>query len=374
MPFQNKLTKDELEPLVIGGCILGGGGGGSIREGRALARLAFELGSPSFIKIDELKDEDIVFTVSAVGSPAAPEQYINSMDYPKAVQLLEQYLGQKPGAMITNENGGLASVNGLLQSVVLGIPILDVACNGRAHPTGVMGSIQLTELEDYQSVQVAIGGKPNTDTRIELITKGTINAASKMVRQAAVQAGGLVAVARNPVAVSYLKSHGSIGAISHAIEVGTACLKGNTPTDKIENVKKALQGSIVAHGRVNDYKLETINGFDLGGFSVDSGSELIEITFWNEYMTYESNDKRIATFPDLIMTFSAETGLPVTSAELKTNDEIVVLVAPYQSLILGSGMFVEENYKIVEQVLNKKILPYIQPLIVSKDGEQTSAV
>ena len=39
-----------------------------------------------------------------------------------------------------------------------------------------------------------------------------------------------------------------------------------------------------------------------------------QLTFWNEYATAEKDGKRLATFPDLIMTINAKTGEPVTTA------------------------------------------------------------
>lgn len=365
----DKLTKDLIEPLVIGGCILGGGGGGSMQSGREFAELAFELGTPSFVQLDHLKDNGgAVVTVSGVGAPAAKHQYVKPVDYLKAIELLESTSGVRPVALMTNENGGAATVNGLLQSAVTGIPILDAACNGRAHPTGIMGSMGLTELEDFESIQVGVGGKQGTEARVEMVVKGNIQSCAKMIRQAAVQAGGLVTVARNPVSIEYVKANGAIHAISHAVEVGLANTRGNTPAEKIANVVSVLGGEIINEGTVRSFELTTIDGFDVGKFTLEADGGTYDLTFWNEYMSVDNqHGERLTTFPDLIMTFSAETGLPVTSAELAEGDQIVVITAPYQNLRLGGGMFTAKNYEIVEQVLNIEILPYIESLVGPKN-------
>ncbi|MEH7248092.1 DUF917 family protein [Neobacillus niacini] len=364
----DKFTKDLIEPLVIGGCILGGGGGGSMKSGREFAELAFKLGTPSFIQLDELKDDrGVVVTVSGVGAPAAKNQYVEPVDYLKAIELLESTSGVRPVALMTNENGGAATVNGLLQSAVMGIPILDAACNGRAHPTGIMGSMGLTELEDYEAIHVGVGGKQGTAARVEMVVKGNIQSCSKMIRQAAVQAGGLVTVARNPVSIEYIKANGAIHAISHAVEVGLANTRGTTPAEKIANVVSVLGGEIINEGTVRSFELTTIDGFDVGKFIIETAEKsTYDLTFWNEYMSVDNqHGERLTTFPDLIMTFSAMTGLPVTSAELAEGDQIVVITAPYQNLRLGGGMFTAKNYEIIEQVLNIKILPYIESLVGS---------
>src|SRR5690625_1368865 len=124
-----QLHAEMVEPLVIGGSILGGGGGGSISEGMKLGRLAFNVGIPKIVNLEELHDDDIVVTVSAVGAPSAENQFVLPMDYVEAVTLAGEMAGEEPRALITNENGGLATINGLFQSAITGIPILDVACN-----------------------------------------------------------------------------------------------------------------------------------------------------------------------------------------------------------------------------------------------------
>lgn len=360
MLILNELKEEMIEPLVIGGCILGGGGGGAMAEGRKMAKLAFETGTPSLISLSDLDDDDIVVTVSGVGAPAAKEKFVKPSDYILALELLTNVTGVRPKALITNENGGSASTNGLFQSAITGLPILDLACNGRAHPTGVMGSMTLTEQINYESVQVGVGGKKGTDRRVEAAVRGTINSASKLIRQAAVQAGGFVTVARNPVSVSYLKENGAIHAISHAIEIGVAHENGKTPIEKIENVVKVLgsNSEILGEGKVSNYELKTLDGFDLGRFTLDSGEKNYDLTFWNEYMTVDHNGDRLSTFPDLIMSFSSETGMPVTSAELKEEMNIVVIKAPYSTLRLGSGMFMKKNYEIVEKVLGESVIPF----------------
>lgn len=358
-----KLTKDHIEPLVIGGCILGGGGGGSRQSGQQLAELAFELGEPEIRQIDTFSDNDIILTVSGVGAPAAKNQYLKPTDYMQAVDMIVDSMPSKPVALMTNENGGAATVNGLLQSAIMGIPVVDAACNGRAHPTGIMGSMGLPFLQDYESIQAGVGGKKGTNYRVEVLTKGHLDTCSKLIRQGAVQAGGVVAVARNPVNVQYVKENGALNAISHAIEVGTANLSGKTPFEKVENSLKVLGGEVFAKGSVENFELKTIDGFDVGFLHIKTADAKFSLTFWNEYMTVTGEDgTRFSTFPDLIMTFSAETGLPVTSAELVENQEVFIGTAPYENLRLGRGMYIEENYDIIEQVLDIELKPYLTKL------------
>lgn len=359
------LRRDMIEPLIIGGTILGGGGGGSINRGREMANLAFDIGTPFLADIEDLNDQDTVITVSSVGAPAAKKRYVQPIDYVTAVNMLQNYTGVFPTAIISNENGGSATVNGFIQSAVLGIPILDAPSNGRAHPTGIMGSMNLTSQADYKSVQVSVGGYPGTMSRVSQVVEGSIQTCSELVRQTAVKAGGLVAVARNPIPVSYLKKNAALGAFTQAYDVGRAHASGKTPIEKVNNVLRKVDGTMIGQGKVKNLEIKTINGFDLGSFEVLTDSDSMVLTFWNEYITCEQSGKRLSTFPDLLMTYSVVDGMPITSAELAEDDDIFITTAPYSNLLLGSGMFNQSNYEIIETTLGKEIIRYIEPIFLN---------
>ncbi|MDP2948449.1 MAG: DUF917 family protein [Chloroflexota bacterium] len=349
------LTRNDVEAACLGGAVLGGGGGGWRNDGRRMGELAVTMGTPRLTGLSELADTDVVLTVSAVGAPAATDRYLEPVDYLRAVQLLMEVMDLRPSALITNENGGAATLNGWLQAACLGIPVLDAPCNGRAHPTGIMGSMGLHLVPSYVSVQTAVGGDTRLDKRLEVVARGGLAAASMLVRQAAVQTGGLVAVARNPVQARYVREHGAPGAISQAIGLGQAML--DAPAAKRTQAAAAfLGGKVVARGVVTSFVLETRGGFDIGRLGLSGDGEAFTLTFWNEYMTLDGHS-RLATFPDLIMTFDPE-GLPVTSAELREGREVQVLTVPASRLILGSGMRDKALFVVAEEAVGKTIIPY----------------
>ena len=132
------LTHDMIEAAVVGGSVLGGGGGGSMEEGRKMAALALNLAPVEIVDIEDLDEESILVNVAAVGAPSAKTGYDEPINYIKAVELLQKVTDTKISGIITNELGGLATVNGWMQASILGIHIVDAPCNGRAHPTGTM--------------------------------------------------------------------------------------------------------------------------------------------------------------------------------------------------------------------------------------------
>lgn len=343
-----------VEAAVLGGAVLGGGGGGSMERGRELGELALSMGDLRLIEIDDVAPDALLVTASAVGAPAALEAVVKPVAYVRAVEILMEKGGIRAEGLITNECGGAAVVNGWLQAAVLGIPVIDAPCNGRAHPTGAMGSMGLHAVPGYVSLQAAVGGDAASGRYLEVFFQGGLEQGAGIIRQAAVQAGGLVAVARNPIEASYVKKNGAPGAIRMAIELGQGMLAARNRGGQavVNAVVDILGGKVISEGRAKELKLETTGGFDAGKVVIDD----LELTFWNEYMTLEKDGERLGTFPDLIMTLDGETGWPVTSAEIKKEQRIAVILVERDKLLLGAGMNFPELMKPAEKVIGKAIV------------------
>jgi hypothetical protein len=215
-----------------------------------------------------------------------------------------------------------------------------------------MGSMNLTELESYVSIQAAVGGKGSR--YIEMCARGSLEKMAALVRRTSVEAGGMVAVARNPVLVAYVKENGCPGAIQQAIQIGEQML-AHSGMKAVEAVTSFLRGRIVETGVVSQYELTSTGGFDVGRLNIGS----LELTFWNEYMTLEAKGERLATFPDLIMTFDAESGLPLESARIVNGQKAAVIVVLRENLLLGSPMRNKKLFVPVEEAIGKPMIKYL---------------
>lgn len=353
-----KLTSEIAKAAVLGGTVLGGGGGGDSQTGIKLASLAVNFSSVELIDINDLPEDSILINVSAVGAPASKEAYAEPIYYYRAVELLRKFTGMEIKGIITNEEGGISTVNGWLQAAMLGIPVVDAPCNGRAHPTGIMGSLGLHSNKNYRSIQAAVGGNKEKSNYVEVLAAGTVEKAAEMVRNAAVQAGGLVAVARNPVTCRFAKKNAALGAVKQAIYLGQKMIKVQEKgAVKIsETICDYLKGEIVAIGKIEKIFLESKGGFDVGKVIVEGG---YEITFWNEYMTLEKKGERIATFPDIIMTIDASNGELLSSAKINKGQNVIIIKTDRSNLKLGAGMRFPELFKPCEDAVGKKIIDYI---------------
>jgi DUF917 family protein len=350
------MTEELAEAAILGGAVLGGGGGGGMEKGRANAREALSFGTLRLVDVNDVAPDAILVTSSAVGAPAAKEAYALPKDYVRAVELLSDNGAPKAEGFIPNECGGSSITNGWVPAALMNKPLVDALCNGRAHPTGVMGSMGLHRIPDYVSQQSAVGGDPAKGLHMELYVSGKLDVVAPMIRSAADHAGGLVAVARNPVKASYAKKYGAPGSLKQAIELGrkmkAAASKGAQAG--VESAAEFLGGQVVARTSISELELITRGGFDSGRIVIGD----LETTFWNEFMTLERGDKRLGTFPDLIMTFDASNGTPVTTAELRKGQEVFLLLAPAARLLLGEGMRCTELLETIEPVVKKDILHY----------------
>ncbi len=352
-----KVDRRIAEAAVLGGAFFGGGGGGDLNLGLKHAKLAVELGEVVIVDVESVPKDKYIATASMVGAPAAKERYLLPAHAIKSTELFMNVAGVPLGGLISSENGGYSTINGWIQSALLGIPIVDAPADGRAHPTGVMGAMGLHKIPGYISVQTAVGGSKEKGRYVEAIVRGSLERAAKMIRETAVQAGGLVAVTRNPATPDYVKENAAVGALSQAIKVGRIIQENRSDVyQMIGEITEYLgAGKIIDSGKVEEVRLETRGGFDIGRIIVGGSTNTkYEVTFWNEFMTVEdSKGRRHGTFPDLIVMIDIQQGLPLTSADVKKGDKVVLVVIPREYLLLGAGVRDPEILKQIGEIVGK---------------------
>ena len=121
----------------------------------------------------------------------------------------------------------------------------------------------------------------------------------------------------------------------------------NQAKEPVREACEFLGGEIIGEGKVEDFSLTMEGGFDVGKFKVND----LSLTFWNEYMTLEKNKEEIYKFPDLIMTIDKNISMPVTSAEIKENMEVIVIGVKKEKLLLGSPMFEKDLLDQIDSVI-----------------------
>jgi DUF917 family protein len=351
-----ELDLNAVHAAVAGGSVLAAGGGGWVDHGMLVGTTAVQYGSPRLVTLDELEPDAMLATVSAIGAPAAVGWEMRPGDYVRALELLMEAVDEPIVGTVTAQNGSSTTCNGWVASAVLGTVVVDAAGDGRAHPTGKMGSFGLAANDDYETVQAVAGGNRAQERCLEVVTRGTVRRTANVLRTAADMSGGFISCARNPLPASFVSEHAAVGAISFALSLGESILAAESdgPEAMIEATVEHLGGRILERGTVTSKTLRTENAFDIGTILVGE----IELGFVNEYLTAESGGERLATFPDVLATLSPATGRIISIADLREGDEVCVLHVPKANVPLGDGVREPSVYPEVEAMLGKPLAEY----------------
>jgi DUF917 family protein len=351
-----ELDLNAVHAAVAGGSVLAAGGGGWVDHGMLVGTTAVQYGSPKLVTLEELEPDAMIATVSAIGAPAAIGWEMRPGDYVRALQLLIEAVDEPIVGTVTAQNGSSTTCNGWVASAVLGTVVVDAAGDGRAHPTGKMGSFGLAADDDYETVQAVAGGNRAENRYLEVVTRGTVRRTANVLRTASDMSGGFISCARNPLPASFVAEHAAVGAISFALSLGESILAAQPdgPEAMIQATADHLGGQILERGQVRSKTLRTENAFDIGTVAVGE----LELGFVNEYLTAESGGERLATFPDVLTTMSPQTGGIISIANLREGDEVCVLHVPKANVPLGDGVREPSVYPEVEAMLGKPLAEY----------------
>ena len=278
------------------------------------------IGKPELVDIDELDADDWVATAAAIGAPASTTPWeMRGVDYVKAVQLLQDALGEKLAGLMVGQNGKSSTLNGWLPSAILGTKVVDAVGDIRAHPTGDMGSIGMAGSPEPM-IQTAVGGNRDENRYIELVVRGATAKVSPILRTAADKSGGFIASCRNPVRASYVRSTRRSAASRWRSTLGEAIIaaEGKGGAAVIDAIVKTTGGAILAKGTIT----EQGRRLHQGGLRHrhgrrGEGDKAATLHVMNEYMAVDdAGGTRIATFPDVITTLSPE-GEPLSVGQLR---------------------------------------------------------
>ena len=356
------LVEKDVEAAVKGGSVYAAGGGGWADHGRMLGYAAVNVGKPELVSIEELDDRDWIATAAAIGAPASTTPWeMQGIDYVKAVQLLQEELGEKLAGLIIGQNGRSSTLNGWLPSAILGTKVVDAVGDIRAHPTGDMGSIGMAGSPE-QMIQTAVGGNRAENRYIELVVKGATAKISPILRAASDQSGGFIASCRNPLRASYVRTHAALGGISMALALGEAIIaaekKGGAAI--IDAMCKTTGGHILTEGVITKMAVVyTKEAFDIGTISVGSGEKAVTMHVMNEYMAVDdASGKRVATFPSVITTLSPE-GEPLSVGQLHEGMNVLILHVPKEIIPLSASVLDPTVYPSVERAMGIEIAKYV---------------
>lgn len=359
--MQRKLVARDVEAAIRGGAVFAAGGGGWADHGRMLGTAAVNAGQPELVSMDEVPDDAWIATAAAIGAPGGTTDWqMLGVDYVKAVQLLQEALGEPVYGLMIGQNGKSSTLNGWLPGALLGTKVVDAVGDLRAHPTGDMGSIGLAN-SPAPVIQTAVGGNRAANAYMELVIRGATAKVSPVLRKAADMAGGFIASCRNPVRAAYVRKHAALGGISIALVLGEAILAAEPRGGEavIEAICRSTRGRIVGAGIVSDKTVVyTREAFDVGTLTIGTGRKRLVLHVMNEYMAVDdAQGTRVATYPDVITTLD-DAGTPVSVGEIRPGMHLHVLRVAKSVIPLSSSVTDPSVYPVVEQTLGIGIAAY----------------
>lgn len=350
--------REMLEAALQAGLLLSAGGSGrsSIARHREIGEAALAKGEVRFASVHDLDDDEQLIVGTGVGAPGQAKKNVGPEDCIAAARLLIASTGLKPAGVIPGHVPGFYA---WLQAAELHVPVVDVAANGRGHPTVKMGGMGYAARPDLTITQAASSGSAGNGSVLRVVAEGNIAATSSILRQAAVQNEGLIMAARGPLSAGWVREHGAVGAISFQLGLGQCMIdSGKSGEQRLEAIVKFTGGMLAGIGEVTANNVEYNQGFETGEIRIRSGNDEIVLGICNEYMTASRGGARIATFPDLIATADPRGGDALSISELKLGSAVAVIVASKRNFPIGAGVLDPGVYPEIEQRMGSQIARY----------------
>lgn len=361
-----RIDLSDMQNIALGGAFLGTGGGGDPYIGKLLAEQAItENGPVEVLSIEQLADDALIVPVCMMGAPTVMlEKLPRGDEASQALEALQNYLGQRADAVFCIEAGGLNSTIPVAVAAAAGLPIIDGDGMGRAFPELQMVAMTLHAIQACPMVMADEKGNSVVLNAIDNLST------EKFARSLTVEMGGAALIALYPMTGAQAKQATLRGSLSLINTIGQIIhseqSKNRNPADKLAH---ELNGIRLFEGRVMDVERRTEGGFARGncalqGLGNDQGKSL-ELEFQNEFLIARSSNGELrAMTPDLICLLDLETGLPITTEQIRYGFRVIVFGLPCNPQwrsergleLVGPRYFgYDHDYQPIEQI-NKQDL------------------
>ena len=319
---------EDIDDMAIGAAVLGTGGGGNPYIGRLMAQAAIrEYGPVTMLDASELDDDDLVVPTAMMGAPTVMlEKIPRGTEIVTAFKALENYIGRPIRATTSGEAGGLNSVVPFTVAAALGIPIVDSDGMGRAFPELQMG---IPAINGVSATPMAIADEKGNSA---LITTVTNRWTETFARTLTIDMGCSAMIALYLMTGRQLKDFGVLGTMTTIQLIGQAHKAARREhRDPVQAICDVTGGRVIWSGKISDIQRRTETGFARGETLIDgqSGHQgTLRVLFQNEFLLANVGDHVLATTPDLITMLDAETGVAITTEELRYGQRVAVLGIP----------------------------------------------
>lgn len=318
---------ENLNDLAVGAAVLGTGGGGDPYIGRLMAAEAIRTYGPvTLLDPTELDPDALVLPVGMMGAPTVMvEKLPGGFELTRATEALEAFLGERAGAVMATEAGGLNSTLAMIVAVARGIPLVDADLVGRAFP-----ELQMCTPTLY-GTQACPMSLADDKGNASILQAATNRWAERLARTMTIEMGCWSLIALYPMRGRQVAVECVQHTPSTLIAIGAASRIARTENrDPIDAICAVTSGVRLWSGKVIDVSRKTVGGFARGEVRIagmNGGGELT-IGFQNEFLVAIAGDEVLATTPDLISMLDLETGEPITTEGLRYGQRVAVIGIP----------------------------------------------
>jgi DUF917 family protein len=324
-----ELDAQAIEDIATGSAVLATGGGGDPYIGKIAALAAIgRYGRPKLLTVDELDAESMVVTAFFMGSPmTALEKLPLGVEFDAAWECMQDAMNGRLTAIMPVEIGGLESMVPLVVAAKRGLPIVDSDLMGRAFP----------EIQLVTATLFGIKANPFVlaDERSNTVLFDVIDNvwAERLGRVITSEMGAVAAGLTYAMTPAQLKQCGVLGSLSYAETIGRSAREARErKEDPVQAVLKVTSGRLIFAGKVVDVQRRIERAWTRGEASIDgtgdyAGSNMA-VHFQNENLVAIRDGDIVATVPDLITIMDAESGLAMTTEDVRYGFRVVVLGMP----------------------------------------------
>ncbi|MCK5805634.1 MAG: DUF917 domain-containing protein, partial [Lentisphaeria bacterium] len=262
--YTRTLSQDDLDRLLWGVCVLGTGGGGDPRRGRAQIDMDLERGRDyRLVDVERVDDDALIVSGGFMGHMEMRASWADTIErwevlyeLERAVRTMERYLGRSVDYLVPFELGGGNTIAILSCAARLGIPVVDGDGIGRAAPETQMSSffangVSLTPMTLYDEQ----GGAAVVDG-------GDSFFPDDVGRFVVTRCGGRVANCHYPMSGEALRRSVVRGTLSDAIVLGERLERAQAESACCVDVAaKTLDANVHLVGRVALVTERTDGGF-----------------------------------------------------------------------------------------------------------------
>jgi hypothetical protein len=329
------LKESDLLPLSLGAALLGTGGGGNPYVGMLRARELLRKGaSVEILPLEAIGDDDWIGSVGGIGAPVVSVEKIKQgQECLRALRGVEESIGFRVSALISEEMGGSNSIEPILTAAYAGLPVVDGDGMGRAFPELQMSTFFIYGLDP--SPGAIADDKGNVVVFKKVIDMYWLE---RFARHVAVDMGAAAGFATAPMKGAYVKRVAVPGTLSQALEIGRTIMDARAKRHNVvERLLAKTGATLFFTGKVADVRRELKGGFAMGearltGVGEHVGAEA-RIAIQNENLVLWVDGVAKVIVPDLIMNLEIETGEPITTEMLRYGQQLAVIGIPAHDLM-----------------------------------------